>query len=105
MDPDKREKVKSWPTPKNPEEVRKCLGFIGYYRRFVQNFAKIAKPLTNLMPTPKKKRGRKPTQNDDQKTKWIWETEQENAFQQLKTCLITPPILGYPDLLNRLSYT
>lgn len=37
-DPDKINKVKNWPTPKNPEEVRSFLGFVGYYRKFLENF-------------------------------------------------------------------
>ena len=37
-DPDKLEKVKTWPRPTNPEEVRKFLGFVGYYRKFINNF-------------------------------------------------------------------
>ena len=68
-DPDKINKVKSWPTPTTPEEVRKFLGFAGYYRRFVKDFAKIARPLTNLMPTPIKK-GRK-QKKDEKKTTWV----------------------------------
>ena len=55
-DPDKVEKVKTWPRPRNPEEVRKFIGFVGYYRKFVHNFAKIARPLTDLMPSPNSKR-------------------------------------------------
>jgi hypothetical protein len=54
-DPDKIEKVKSWPTPTTPttpEEVRRFLGFVGYYRRFVKDFSRITRPLTNLIPNP-----------------------------------------------------
>nr|KAG5687852.1 hypothetical protein BaRGS_022394 [Batillaria attramentaria] len=53
-DPDKCEKVKDWPTPKSPEDVRRFLGFCGYYRRFVKGFSQIARPLTALMPAPTK---------------------------------------------------
>ena len=92
-DPDKTERVRNWPTPKTPEEVRKFLGFIGYYRRFVQNFSRIAKPLTILMPIPKdKKKGKQVT-----KQKWVWGEEQELAFNKLKHLLVEPPILGFPD--------
>ena len=48
-DPDKIEKVRSWPTPTTPEQVRQFLGFAGYYLK-VKNFSKIAKPLLELMP-------------------------------------------------------
>lgn len=55
-DPDKIEKVKQWPRPTTPEDVRKLLGFVGYYRRFIKDFAKVARPLTDLMPTPQPKK-------------------------------------------------
>jgi hypothetical protein len=45
-DPDKIEKVKSWPTPTTPEEVRRFLGFVGYYRRFVKDFSRIGHHLS-----------------------------------------------------------
>jgi len=48
VDPQKIEAVSNWPRPKNPTEVRSFLGLAEYYHRFVQNFSKIATPLTNL---------------------------------------------------------
>lgn len=47
-DPDKIEALKSWPTPRNLKELRSFLGFSGYYRRFVQDYSKIVKPLNDL---------------------------------------------------------
>ena len=92
-DPEKTERIQNWPTPKTPEEVRQFLGFCGYYRRFIQNFSQIAKPLTILMPIPKdKKKGKQAA-----KQKWVWGAEQEEAFQKLKQLLATPPILGFPN--------
>jgi hypothetical protein len=41
------------------EEVRRFLGFVGYYRRFVKDFSRIARPLTNLIPVTTKKKGKK----------------------------------------------
>jgi hypothetical protein len=59
-DPGKIDKVANWPTPTSPEEVRQFLGFAGYYRRYVKNFSRIAKPLSEIMPVPKKtKKGKK----------------------------------------------
>lgn len=66
-DPEKTEKVLNWPKPKSPEEVRNFIGFIEYYRRFILNFSKIAKPLAALFPNPRKKKGHKV-----QKLKWKW---------------------------------
>lgn len=91
-DPEKTEKVLNWPKPKSPEEVRKFIGFIGYYRRFIPNFSKIAKPLTALFPNPIKKKSHKVQQQ-----KWKWGSEEEKAFEQLKQHLAQPPILGFPN--------
>ncbi|XP_056017057.1 uncharacterized protein LOC130053684 [Ostrea edulis] len=94
-DPEKVDKVKSWPTPRTPEEVRKFLGFIGYYRKFVRNFSKLARPLTDLTPSPQssKKKGKQQSS-----VNWRWGREQQEAFDVLRQHLISPPILGYPDM-------
>ena len=54
-DPSKIEAVTQWATPKNADDIRKFLGFTGYYRCFVKEYSKIAKPLTDLLGDPKKK--------------------------------------------------
>lgn len=92
-DPDKVDKVRKWPTPKNPEEVRSFLGFVGYYRKFIENFSKIARPLIDVMATGKKSR----SQSTKQHASWKWGQDQERAFNVLKDKLTSPPILGYPD--------
>ncbi|GJV82275.1 putative reverse transcriptase domain-containing protein [Tanacetum coccineum] len=69
VDPSKIEAVKNWKTPMTPSEIRSFLGLIGYYRQFIANFSKIAKPLTSL------------TQKNQ---KYVWGMEQEEAFQTLK---------------------
>ncbi|GKD86028.1 putative reverse transcriptase domain-containing protein [Tanacetum coccineum] len=82
VDPSKIEAVKNWKPPKTPTEIRSFLGLVGYYRRFITNFSKIAKPLTLL------------TQKNQ---KFEWGDEQENAFQTLKDMLCDAPILALPE--------
>ncbi|GJR92585.1 reverse transcriptase domain-containing protein [Tanacetum coccineum] len=82
VDPSKIEAVKNWKTPTTPSEIRSFLGLAGYYRRFIANFSKIAKPLTLL------------TQKNQ---KYVWGMEQEEAFQTLKNNLCDAPILTLPD--------
>lgn len=94
-DPEKIEKVINWQTPKSSEEVRKFLGFAGYYRKFIKDFAKIARPLNDIMPAPNSKKFRTKSSKSNNIQKWKWEKEQEDAFQELKTRLSKPPILGY----------
>ena len=81
-DPDKTVKVKDWPTPTSRQETQQFLGLANYYRRFIKDFATIAKPLHKL--TEKK-----------QSFKWTYECQQ--AFAQLKHLLTTAPILALPD--------
>ncbi|GJU76534.1 reverse transcriptase domain-containing protein [Tanacetum coccineum] len=80
--PSKIEAVKNWRTPTTPSEIRSFLGLAGYYRQFIANFSKIAKPLTSL------------TQKNQ---KYVWGVEQEEAFQTLKNNLCDAPILTLPD--------
>ncbi|GJZ41909.1 putative reverse transcriptase domain-containing protein [Tanacetum coccineum] len=75
-------KLKNWKAPITPSEIRSFLGFASYYRHFIVNFSKIAKPLTSL--TQKNK-------------KYVWGVEQEEAFHTLKTKLCDAPILSLPD--------
>ncbi|OKX69894.1 hypothetical protein AXD71_14845, partial [Listeria monocytogenes] len=82
VDPSKIEAVLNWDRPRTPTEVRSFLGLAGYYRRFVQDFAKIATPLTKL------------TRKNE---KFIWNERCEESFQELKTRLVTAPVLALPD--------
>ncbi|GKD98279.1 reverse transcriptase domain-containing protein, partial [Tanacetum coccineum] len=82
VDPSKIEAVKNWKVPKTPSEIRSFLGLAGYYRRFIANFSKVAKPLTSL------------TQKNQ---KYEWGKEQEEAFQTLKDNLCNAPILSLPE--------
>lgn len=94
-DSTKIEKVRDWPTPTNADELRQFLGFAGYYRKFVQNFSQIARPLNDLLPpTRNKKSSKTPPPSAAQ---WIWRSEHDGAFQRLKDILCSPVVLGYPD--------
>ena len=81
-DPDKVETVRNWKEPENLRDIQAFLGMVGYYRQYINDFATVARPLTRL------------TGKD---TPWKWEEEEKGAFDQLKTLLISAPILGYPE--------
>ncbi|KAJ0950618.1 putative nucleotidyltransferase, Ribonuclease H [Helianthus annuus] len=82
VDPAKIDAIRNWAAPKNPSEVRQFLGLAGYHRRFIQDFSKIAQPLTSL------------TQKN---VVYSWGTKQEDAFQLLKQKLCSAPILSLPE--------
>nr|GEU30431.1 putative reverse transcriptase domain-containing protein [Tanacetum cinerariifolium] len=81
VDPAKIESIKNWAAPMTPTKVRQFLRLAGYYRRFIEGFSLISKPLTKL------------TQKDK---KYEWEKEEEKAFQTLKQKLYSAPILALP---------
>ncbi|GJY95631.1 putative reverse transcriptase domain-containing protein [Tanacetum coccineum] len=81
VDPAKIKAVKNWTSPTTPTEVRQCVGLASYYRRFIEGFSKIVKPLTKL--TQKNKN-------------YVWDEEQESAFQLLKQKLCETLILALP---------
>jgi len=83
MEKEKVDGVLSWPEPKNVKDIRKFLGLINYYRRFIKDFAQVARPINTL------------TRKD---VKWQWEEEQQKAFDKLKEIFTTRPVLAAPDL-------
>ncbi|GJY98104.1 putative reverse transcriptase domain-containing protein [Tanacetum coccineum] len=82
VDPAKIESIKDWASPKSPTEIRQFLGLVGYYRRFIKGFSKIAKPMTKLT---------------QKKVKFVWSNKQEAAFQLLKQKLCSAQILALPE--------
>jgi hypothetical protein len=81
-DPDKIEKVKKFPQPQNLTQLRGFLGLASYYRRFIKDFSKIANPLNKLLK---------------KNTPYRWTNSQQQAFEHLKNCLVSAPILTYPN--------
>ncbi|MGH0152770.1 UNVERIFIED_CONTAM: hypothetical protein FKN15_039155 [Acipenser sinensis] len=92
-DPKKIEVVQCWSSPTTVKELRSFLGFVGYYRRYIKNFSRVASPLHALLCNVPKK-GRKPGSGF---VPWQWTKECETAFQQLKQLLTDAPILNFAD--------
>ncbi|GJT96441.1 putative reverse transcriptase domain-containing protein [Tanacetum coccineum] len=82
VDPAKIEAIKDWASPKTPTEIRQFLCLVGYYRRFIEGFSKMARPMTKL------------TQKS---VKFKWGEKAEDAFQLLKQRLCSAPILALPE--------
>ena len=80
-DPAKTKQVADWPTPTSTQELRSFMGLSGYYRRFVQDFAKLASPLHALT-----KKG----------ATFRWSDEAQRSFETLKAALTSPPVLAMP---------
>jgi len=81
MDKNKINAVLEWPTPRNIKELQSFIGLCNFYRRFIKNFAGIMDPLRKLKKD----------------SKFIWDTECEKAFQNLKKTFTIDNILIYPD--------
>ena len=81
VDSEKVEAVMSWERPKSVFEIRSFLGLAGYYKRFIEDFSRIAAPMTRLTR---------------KKVKFDWDNRCEEAFQELKRRLTSAPILIVP---------
>lgn len=88
--PDKIAAIQKYPLPKTPKEIKQFLGLIGYYRKFIPDFARLTKPLTQCL-----KKGRKIT----------FDTNYTNCFEKCKTLLTNDPILRYPDFSKEFILT
>ena len=80
-DPSKIAIIQQWPTPQTVTELRAFLGLTGYYRRFIQGYGIICRPLFNAL----------------KKNSFSWSDSQEVAFQHLKQLMTHPPVLALPD--------
>ena len=83
MSPEKVEAVLGWKTPESQTDTQSFLGFANFYRRFIQDYSRVTRPLTELT----KGEGRH----------WAWNKEAEAAFQELKRRFTTSPILSHFD--------
>ncbi|WVZ64242.1 hypothetical protein U9M48_013794 [Paspalum notatum var. saurae] len=83
VDPEKVQAVMEWQQPINVSEIRSFIGLAGYYRRFIEGFAKIARPMSSLLQKDKK---------------FEWTEACERSFQKLREKLTTAPVLALPDI-------
>ena len=82
MQKEKVNGVLSWPTPKSTKDVQKFMGLTNYYRQFIWDFSRVAKPLNMLVRKDRK---------------WEWGAEQQRVFEELKRRFTTEPVLAVPD--------
>jgi hypothetical protein len=83
VDPSKVKDILEWKSPTSVHQVRSFLGLVGYYHRFIPDFSKIVKPITELL------------KND---VNFDWSPKCNEAFEQLKVLLTTSPVLTQPDI-------
>jgi hypothetical protein len=82
MDDSKVKAIREWPTPKTVRGVRSFLGLANFYCRCMEGYAQVARPLNDLTK---------------KNTPFAWKEAQQTAFDTLKNCFTTAPILAYPD--------
>ena len=82
VDPAKTEVITKWPTPNTPSRVKSFVGVANYYMKFIPAYSQRSAALRQLVSKNKH---------------FQWGPEQEKSFQDLKSALVTPPILQYPD--------
>ena len=83
MEKEKVKGVLEWPTPKCVKDVQKFLGLANYYRRFIEGFAMVARPLHDLRKKNKK---------------WEWTEKEEKTFRELKERFTKELVLAAPDI-------
>ena len=87
MDPEKIKSIMDWPTPQTIKDVQAFLGLANYNRKFIQDYSKIATPLTNLTK---------------KEVEFRWTKDQETAFQRLKQASASAPILAMFDPMKKI---
>jgi len=87
MEKEKVQEVVDWPVLKSVKDIQKFLGLVNYYKWFVKDFVKIAKPLHEMMR---------------KEIKWNWGEKQQKAFEELKERFMTEPVLVILDLNRKM---
>lgn len=88
--PDKISAIQKYPIPQTVKQIKQFLGLVGYYRKFIPDFARVTKPLTQCL-----KKGKKV----------ILDNNYVNAFNKCRTLLTNDPILQYPDFTKEFLLT
>jgi hypothetical protein len=88
MDPSKVKDVLNWKPPTNVSEIRSFLGLASYYRRFIEGFSKLAKPMMTLL---------------EKNAKFMWSDKCQESFEEFKKRLTSAPVLVLPDLSKKFS--
>ena len=88
VDPSKMRDVLNWKPPTDVGEIQSFLGLDGYYRRFIEGFSKLAKPMTALL---------------EKNAMFVWTKKCQANFEELKKRLTTAPVLVLPDLSKNFS--
>ena len=81
-DPEKTAVIATWPVPESKKNIQQFLGLANYYRRFIKDFGTTAKPLQRLL---------------EKNIAFEWTQQCQGAFDHLRKCLMTTPILAFPD--------
>ena len=82
-DPEKLEAVEQWPVPKTATEVRRFLGFTNFFRRFIEDYSSISRPLERLT---------------GKNAKFVWNDQQQRGFDKLRKALLQAPVLKIADV-------
>ena len=94
VDPGKVEAVQRMVPPTDIKELQSFLGFVGVMRRFIKDYSRLAKPLTDLLRgQDRRKKSRKPTNS----VPYVWGEDQQRSFERLKEAVTTTPVLGFAD--------
>ena len=96
-DSSKVEAIKSWKQPTTVKELRRLLGLTGFLRRYIQNYATIVAPLTDLLAGYSNKKGSRQQNKKLEQVNWKWKKEQQHAFMTLKKKICEDVVLAFAN--------